>query len=173
MYINSRIRSFNICHDDPPSLTASMAASPISFTFFLASLPFSPSINSLIGFSKPSHLTNPLTDPSRVSTFIPILITSTTILAFSGGKWNKKGHGWEFISTLNTYGNSFDILRKWDVDYIDVGVGKGVGEKRMACRSGEDGDGNSIAEKETSKVEDRDNMAFGHERKQNNMRRSH
>lgn len=59
------------------------------------------------------------------------------------GKCNEKGHGWKFISTFNTCGNSFDVLRKWNVDDLDVGVRKGIGEKRTACRSGEDDDGDS------------------------------
>ncbi|MED6195434.1 hypothetical protein PIB30_037791 [Stylosanthes scabra] len=52
-----------------------------SLTFFVASFPFSPSINSITVFFNPSLLTNPLTDPSLVLTLTPTLISSTTSLA--------------------------------------------------------------------------------------------
>ncbi|KAJ0954924.1 hypothetical protein HanRHA438_Chr00c05g0845211 [Helianthus annuus] len=76
--------SFNVRHDEPPSATAALAAAPTSLTLFLTSFPFSPSINSLTIFFNPPAFTNPLTEPSHVSTRNPIFISSTTILAFSG-----------------------------------------------------------------------------------------
>lgn len=61
------------------------------------------------------------------------------------------------------------VLRKRDFDDTDVGAGKGIGEERTISRSGEDGDGDIAAEKKTSKIKDRNCVAFGHEREHNNM----
>lgn len=83
----------------------------------------------------------------------------------------EQGNCGQFIGALNAGRDMWHVLREGEGDNGDGTVSEEVSDKGTVGWGGEDGDGETPLEKEASKVEDWDGMAFGHEGKENHMAR--
>ena len=81
----------------------------------------------------------------------------------------EEGHGRKLVCAFYSKREIWRALRERKLEDCDCGVGeRGANEKRI-CRCGEDGDDDVAIVEEVGKMEERDSVAFGHERKEHNM----
>lgn len=59
--------------------------------------------------------------------------------------------------------DTFDVLRERELDYGDVGAGKGGADRRRVGGGGEDGDGGVAVAEEAGEVEEGDDVTLGEE----------